>query len=100
MILKKTAQRFWNQKKKKNNELIDETRDDILQLHQRINHSDLNYLWKDKNVRGITFNDFDNALSFFFFFQKIRDGRKTKKARKTRKRDQNEFKSDLNEMKK
>ena len=99
MILKKTAQRFWNQKKKIN-ELIDETRDDILQLHQRINHSDFNYLWKDKNERRITFNDFDNALIFFFFFQKIRDGRKTKKARKTRKRDQNEFKSDLNEMKK
>ena len=39
-------------------------------------------------------------LFFFIFFQKIRDGRKTKKARKTRKRDQNEFKSDLNEMKK
>lgn len=43
-------------------------RDDILQLHQRlINHSDLNYLWKDKNVRDITFNDFDNALSFCIF---------------------------------
>ena len=67
MILKKTAQRFWNQKKIIN-ELIDETRDDILQLHQRINHSDLKYLWKDKNVRRITFNVFDNALIFFFFF--------------------------------
>lgn len=66
MILIKTAQRFWN-KKKKINELIDEMRDDILQLHQRINHSDLNYFWKDKNVRDITFNDFDNALSFCIF---------------------------------
>ena len=36
----------------------------------------------------------------FVFFRKIRDGRKTKKARKIKKRDQNQFKSDLNEMKK
>ena len=48
------------------NELIDETCDKILKLCKIIIHFDLKYHYKDKKIRGKSFNDFDNAFSFLF----------------------------------
>ena len=47
--------------KNKNNKLVDEIRNEIFKLSEKINNDDLTYLYKgDKS-----FNDFDNAFSFF-----------------------------------
>ena len=51
--------------KNKNNKLVDEIRNEIFKLSEKINNDDLTYLYKSKNIGDKSFNDFDNALSFF-----------------------------------
>ena len=72
------------------NNFVDERRDKILKLREKINHYDLTYHSKDKNIHEKSFNSLDNAFSFF---KKINDGIiMLQKAEQN----QNEFKSDLN----
>ena len=51
--------------KNKNNKLVDEIRNEIFKLSEKIDNDDLTYLYKGKNIGDKSFNDFDNAFSFF-----------------------------------
>ena len=53
------------------NKIINERRDKILELSEKINYDDLTYHFKVSNIREKSFNDFDKAFSSF---EKIRDG--------------------------
>ena len=47
------------------NKLVDERRNEILELSEKMNYNNLTYNFKDKNICEKSFNDFDNAISLF-----------------------------------
>ena len=67
----------------------------MLELIKKINYDDLTYHFKDRNIPEKSFNDFDNAICLF---KMIRDGNNMTLIKANQ--NQNEFKSDLNEVKK
>ena len=75
------------------NELADERIKEITELNEKVNRDDLIYRCKG-NTSNVKFYQFDNAFSLL---DKIRDG---KISLTNAKNDQEEFKKDLNEMKK
>ena len=92
MILKKTAENFWN----KNKYLINLPTKGVmkmLELNWETNYDDLTYHFKHRNIPENISIGFDNAISFL---KKIRDFNITPE--KTIK-NQNEYKSGLAEIK-
>ena len=47
------------------NKPIDEKRNEILELSEKIIYGELTYHFKDRNIPEIFFNDFDNAICLF-----------------------------------
>ena len=76
------------------NKRIDKRCNEILELSKKNNYDDLTYHSKDRNVREISFYDFNNVISLF---KKIRDGNNM--MLENAKLSQNKFSSDLNEAK-
>ena len=92
MILKRTAENFWNKNKYLIN-LATKGVMKILELNWETNYDDLTYHFKHRNIPENISIGFDNAISFL---KKIRDRNITPE--KTIK-DQNEYKSGLAEIK-
>ena len=92
MILKRTAENFWNKNKYLIN-LATKGVMKILELNWETNYDDLTYHFKHRNIPENISIGFDNAISFL---KKIRDCNITPE--KTIK-DQNEYKSALAEIK-
>ena len=47
------------------NKPIDEKRNEILELSEKIIYGELTYYFKDRNIPENFFNDFDNAICLF-----------------------------------